>query len=55
MGLNDQIKQLIVHFYLELKQLGKDDKGIMAMLSLFGSPLEIVDEFKRIWDQEKLD
>jgi hypothetical protein len=46
-NLNNQIKPLLVHFYLELKQFGKEDKGLIALLGLFGNPNEIAAELKK--------
>lgn len=41
-ALNDNVKPLIVHVYLQLKQINQENKGIVTLLNHFGDTQSIV-------------
>ncbi|CAD8109737.1 unnamed protein product [Paramecium sonneborni] len=51
--LNEQIKPLLCHFYIELQNINIKDKGVITLLNLFGNPEKIVSVIKQQWETEK--
>jgi hypothetical protein len=49
LALNDAIKPLIVHVYVQLQQIkhAANHKGILTLLRLYGNPGDIVDEIQQ--------
>lgn len=45
-SLNDQVKPLIVHVYIQLKSINQDNKGILMLLGLLGNPESIIAEIE---------
>lgn len=45
-NINLQIKPLVVHVYMQLKEIGLENKGIITLLSLYGDPGEIIEEIQ---------
>ena len=46
-NMNEQLRPLVVHFYLEIKNnLKREDKGMLSLLLLLGNPQEIVKQIQ---------
>lgn len=41
-SLNEQLKALVVQLYMQLKQIGQENKGVVMLLGLFGNPMMII-------------
>ncbi|EAR95077.2 hypothetical protein TTHERM_00640050 (macronuclear) [Tetrahymena thermophila SB210] len=57
-NLNDQLKPLLVHVYLQLKQIKQENKGVVMLLGLLGDPEAIIQEIEeqnQIQEQEERD
>lgn len=50
-ALNDRLKPLVVRVFMQLKQLQVPNKGILLLISLFGNPVDVVEEYQRALDQ----
>ncbi|CAD8193441.1 unnamed protein product [Paramecium pentaurelia] len=51
--LNEQIKPLLCHFYIELQNINIKDKGVITLLNMFGNPEKIVQVIKQQWEADK--
>jgi hypothetical protein len=52
--MNEQLKPLLVHFYLEIKQnLQREDKGILSLLIMLGNPQETIQAVQDQWTYER--